>query len=124
MTDEAAERDPSRSIAYILGRIENAVEVIHKTLSEDRTAAAQYRTEIRKELRDHTERMQKIEEAQALMKSDLGEIKPTVAALEAKKNQAVGVMHFGKWAYTLLTAGIGAAIWSAVQSYLGHPPQH
>ncbi len=59
------------------------------------------------------------------MRSSIDRLTPLVDKHEERHNQAVGAMHFGKWVWTVVAGGTGAAIASAIQ-WLGstHPGQH
>jgi hypothetical protein len=59
------------------------------------------------------------------IESTLKRIEPLVDKHEERHNQAVGAVHFGRWIWTVIAGGAGAAIMSAIQWFSGsHPGQH
>ena len=107
------DRTPEKNVDYVLGRIEGQLDNILKTLSENRMADATYRTEVRKQLGEGSERMQHIESQLALVTSDMGEIKPKVAVLEERMHMSNGAARLavvlGKVGH-IISAAIGGAI--------------
>lgn len=102
-----------KSTEYMLGRIESALDIIKQTLSEDRLSSAQYRTEIRKQLGEGTERMQHIETQLAAVTKDVAEIKPKVDVLEERMHMSNGAAKLavvlGKVGH-VISAAVGGAI--------------
>lgn len=118
-------RSPTgKSVEFLLGEIHSQNTIIQQTLSEDRQASAQYRTEVRRELKDHSERMAKLEGAQKAVADDVTEIKPIVIHLEQQRNQAVGAMSLGRWLWTVIAGGAGAGVLAGLQWLVngGHKP--
>ena len=59
------------------------------------------------------------------IESTLKRIEPLVDKHEERHNQAVGAVRFGRWIWTVIAGGAGAAIMSAIQWFSGsHPGQH
>lgn len=59
------------------------------------------------------------------LKSSVDRLAPLVDKHEEQHNRAVGAMHFGKWIWTVIAGGTGAALASALQWIVGaHPGQH
>lgn len=69
-------------VSYELGMLKQGLETILKTLSEDRVASAQYRTDIRRQLTDHSEKMGKIEAGLNGAVANIDKIVPKVERLE------------------------------------------
>lgn len=101
------------SLAFQLGGIKSSLESILKTQSEDRLAAAQYRTEIRSELKEGSRRMQHIESQVAGVVDDVAEMKPKVNTLEQRALMSAGAAKLavilGKGAH-IISAAVGGAI--------------
>jgi hypothetical protein len=67
------------------------------------------------------EKLNKIDSIESTMKR----IEPLVDKHEERHNQAVGAWHFGRWIWTVIAGGAGAAIMSGIQWFSGsHPGQH
>lgn len=107
-------RDMSeQSLAFQLGGIQSQLETIAKTQAEDRMAGATYRTEIRKEIREGTERMQHIEVQVNSVLSDVAEMKPKVSILEQRMHMSNGAAKLAvvlSKAAHILSAAVGGAI--------------
>jgi hypothetical protein len=59
------------------------------------------------------------------LKSSIDRLTPLVDKHEERHNQALGAMHFGKWIWTVVAGGTGAAVMSVAQWLVGgHPGQH
>jgi hypothetical protein len=59
------------------------------------------------------------------IESTLKRIEPLVDKHEERHNQAVGAVHFGRWIWTVIAGGAGAAVMTAIQWFTGsHPGQH
>lgn len=103
----SASRIPTESdMAFMLGQIQAGQTLIQQTLSEDRLASAQYRTEVRKELKDHGERMQKIETQVADMQPKVNSLNDRALMSKGAANLAIVL---GKGAH-VISAGLGAVI--------------
>jgi len=105
-------RDPI-NVDYALGGIKAQLEVITKTLSEDRMASAQYRTDVRRQLADTSEKIGKVSGDLNAAKEDIAEMKPKVEALNQRADMSRGAANFavllGKFAH-VLSAAIGAFV--------------
>lgn len=100
-------------LGFILGRLENGQVIIQQTLSEDRMASAQYRTEVRQRLSDYGERLTFIEASLANQTGDISEMRPKISALEAAAHQSIGVRNFlsaSKGLVQLILGLVGASI--------------
>lgn len=101
-------------LSHTLGRIENALETITKTLSEDRMAAAQYRTEMRRDLTTVRETVTDLKNRVNYNADEIAEMKSDVADYRVTKAQGVGVWNAAKTMWTVILGlgftGIGAII--------------
>jgi len=108
----AEPREP-KNVDYALGRIEAQLDTITRTLSEDRTSSAQYRTDIRRQLGDTSEKLGKLSGDLNSAKDDIAEIKPKVVSLEERALMSKGAANLAivlaKFAH-VLSAAIGGAI--------------
>lgn len=123
---------PDRKIdqlSRVLGGIETKLEVISRTQSEDLVAAAQYRTDIRAEIKDMNKNFQSVEaDVQAVQVDMRGtaekilEIAPAVRALQDRALLSKGAVNLavilGKVAH-LISAMIGGVIVLLFQKWLG-----
>ncbi len=110
----AEPREP-RNVDYALGRIEAQLAMITQTLSEDRMAAAQYRTDVRRQLADTGEKLGAVSGDLHSAKEDIAEMKPKVVSLEQRALMSKGAAQFavllGKFGHILIAAaGGGVAI--------------
>jgi hypothetical protein len=53
------------------------------------------------------------------IESTLKRIEPLVDKHEERHNQAVGAVHFGRWIWTVIAGGAGAAVMTFVQWLIG-----
>lgn len=65
-------------LSHALGRIEQALETITKTLSEDRLASAAYRTEVRRDITVVSEMVGQLRAKVDSNAEDLAEIRPDI----------------------------------------------
>lgn len=122
----SAERTPpAPEMAFMLGQIQAGQTIIQQTLSEDRLASAQYRTEVRKELKEHSERMQDMKTQLAGAIDDIHEMKPKVASLDERATMSKGAAQLavvlGKFAH-IISAGIGATVVLLLDKLVFHKP--
>ena len=94
----------------MLGGLQKASDMIIKALSEDRTAAAQYRTDIRNEIAGLRAEYQSFQSDLKLIKAKVESMEPKVEKLEQKDFSKEGahnaVAIFGK-VLQFLVAAIG-----------------
>jgi hypothetical protein len=106
------DREP-RNVDYALGRIEAQLGTITQTLSEDRMASASYRTEVRKQLADTSEKVGRVSGDLHAAKEDIAEMKPKVVSLEQRALMSKGAAQLavllGKFAH-IVSAAIGALV--------------
>lgn len=100
--------DSQKNVDYAFGRIESILDVIKQTLSEDRLASAQYRTEVRKELREQREQMHAIEIMTRQNAADIAEMKPKMNHLEERALKEEGAFSFAAWLVKAVPALLGA----------------
>lgn len=115
MTD----RQP-HDVSYELGGIKQALDTITRTLSENRTSDAQYRTGIRDEMGKQRDLINGVGNDLAIAKKDIADtkedisgIKPKLESLEARALMSKGAANLavilGKFAH-VISAGIGAVV--------------
>lgn len=116
---------PQNEMAFMLGQIQAGQTIIQQTLSEDRLASAQYRTEVRKELKEHSERMQAMKAQLAGAIEDIHEMKPKVASLDERATMSKGAAQLavvlGK-AGQFIWAGMGAVVVLLLDRLVFHKP--
>lgn len=100
-------------VSYELGGINKQLEAITRTLSENRTADAQYRTGIREEMREQRDAISGVGNDLAIAKRDIADMKPKVESLDQRALMSKGAANFaivlGKVAH-FISAGIGGLI--------------
>ncbi len=123
---------PDREIdplSRVLGGIENELKSISRTQSEDRLAAAQYRTDIRSEIREVNKTFQvmqdDVQSVQSDMRSSAEKISEMIPAVRTLQNNALlskGALNLavilGKIAH-VASAMIGALSVLLFQKWLG-----
>lgn len=116
---------PVHDVSYELGGIKQALETITRTLSENRTADAQYRTGIRADMALQSASINAVQTDMALAKKDIAEIKPKVDSLDQRALMSKGAANLaiilGKGAH-IITAGIGATIALLIERWLRGSP--
>lgn len=81
------------SVAFQLGAIQNGLETITRTLSENRLADAQYRTGVRAEMTAQRDAINSVHTDLAIAKEDVAEMKPKVATLEERMHMSKGAAN-------------------------------
>jgi uncharacterized protein YlxW (UPF0749 family) len=113
MTELSDERPDIGRILIMLGGLEKASNMIIQTLSEDRTAAATYRTEIRTEMAKLSGENQSVRSELNTVKAKVEKIEPIVDRLERKEHGDQAVKTFASsiasFLGKLVQLGIGAA---------------
>lgn len=111
---------PTHDVSYELGGIKQALDTITRTLSENRTADAQYRTGIRDEMGKQRDLINGIGNDLAIAKKDIADTKeditninPKLQSLEDRALMSKGAANFaiilGKFAH-VISAGIGGVL--------------
>jgi hypothetical protein len=95
-------------LSHTLGRIENALETITKTQSEDRVASAAYRTDMRREMTTIRETVFDLKNRVNNNADEIAEMKADVTDYRVTKAQGVGVWNAAKTLWTVVI-GLGAA---------------
>lgn len=112
-------------LSHTLGRIEQSLETITKTLSEDRMASAQYRTEVRRDLSAVRDMVHDLKNRVNNTADDLAELRPDVEDLKKTKQQGIGGWNLVKtiWAVVLAlgAGGIGAILTALGLNRPPHP---
>lgn len=109
------------AVSYALGDIKRQLETITRTLSEDRTASEQHRTDIRKDLHKTNENLSEVKTEMMLAKKDIAEMKPTVESLDQRAMMSKGAANFaimlGKFAH-VIAAAIGGVVALLIDKWL------
>lgn len=111
---------PVRDVSYELGGIKSALDTITRTLSENRTADAQYRTGIREEMGKQRDAINGVGNDLAIAKRDIADTKedisklqPKLESLEARALMSKGAANFaivlGKFAH-IISAAVGGVV--------------
>jgi septal ring factor EnvC (AmiA/AmiB activator) len=112
--------DRPHDVSYELGGINKQLEAITRTLSEDRTASAQYRTDIRKEIATQTAAISAVQTDVLMAKSDIADMKPKVESLNERALMSKGAQNFAillsRFAH-VISAGIGGIIVLLIDRY-------
>lgn len=97
-------------LSHTLGRIEQALETITKTMSEDRLASAQYRTDMRRDLLSVRDMVHDLRNKVDHNSDDIAEIRPDVEDWRIKRAQARSYFSFASNGARAAWAMFGAAI--------------
>ena len=115
------ERREPKNVDYELGRIVAQLDGITKTLSDDRTASAQYRTDVRRQLAETGEKLGKVCGDLHSAKEDIAEMMPKVVSLEHRALMSKGAANLaillGKFAH-VVSAMIGGIIAILLERWL------
>lgn len=120
--------DRPHDVSYELGGIKSALDMITRTLSENRLADAQYRTGIREEMGKQRDAIGSVGNDLAIAKrdiadtkEDIADIKPKMASLEARALMSKGAANLaiilGKGAH-IISAGLGAIIAVVIERWM------
>lgn len=123
---------PNHDVSYELGGINKQLEAITRTLSENRTADAQYRTGIREEMGKQRDAISGVGNDLTLVKKDvsdtkedISDIKPKLKSLEDRALMSKGAANFaivvGKFVH-IISAAVGAFIVILFERWLGGRP--
>lgn len=117
--------DRPHDVSYELGGIKQALETITRTLSENRLADAQYRTDVRKEMTIQHDAIAAVAGDMAMAKKDIADLMPTVESLEQRALMSKGAANFaiilGKFAH-IISAGIGGVLVLLLDRFIFHKP--
>jgi hypothetical protein len=109
-------------LSHTLGRIEQALETITKTLSEDRMASASYRTEMRRDLTAVRDMVHDLKNRVNNTADEVAEMRPDVDDYRMTKAQGIGAWNTAKTVWTI-AVGLGAAGLGAIV-HAFWPPRH
>lgn len=117
--------NPPHDVSYELGGIKTALDTITRTLSENRTADAQYRTGIREQMAQQSKAINDVGNDLVITKRDIADMKPKVESLDQRALMSKGAanlaMILGRFAH-MISAGIGAIIAVLLERWLrGNP---
>lgn len=117
--------DHPHDVSYELGGIKQALDTITRTLSENRTADAQYRTGIRAEMKVQSDAINAVGNDLALTKKDISDMKPKVENLDERAKMSKGATNLaialGKFAH-VISAALGAGIVFLLERWIGGRP--
>lgn len=101
-------------LSHTLGRIEQALDTITKTLGEDRMASASYRTQMRGDLTAVRDMVHDLKNRVNNTADEVAEIRPDILDYRLMKAQGTGIVNAAKVLWIVLIAlgatGIGAII--------------
>lgn len=105
--------DRPHDVSFELGSIKSSLDTITRTLSENRTADAQYRTGIREQMAKQSDAITTVGHDLAIAKKDIADMKPKVESLDQRAMMSKGAANLaialGKFAH-VISAGIGAVL--------------
>jgi hypothetical protein len=117
--------DRPTDVSYELGGINKQLEAITRTLSENRSADAQYRTGIRSEMAAQSAAIGSVGTDLALAKKDISDMKPKVESLSERATMSRGAAMLattlGKVGHVII-AGIGGIIALLLERWLRGSP--
>ena len=99
------------NVSFMLGQLKQGMETIIKTLSEDRSASAQYRTDIRKEIAALRDDYHEVRTDLKTVKEKIEKIEPKVMELEEKDHREQGAKT--------LAVSVGSFLGKAAQLAIG-----
>lgn len=109
-------------LSHTLGRIEQALETITKTLSDDRMASATYRTDMRRDLATVKDSVLDLKNRVNNNADELAEMRPDIEDYRIRRGQGELALSLGKliWGAVIAlgAAGVGAlvhAFWPAAK---------
>lgn len=115
---------PAHDVSFELGGIKSSLDTITRTLSENRTADAQYRTGIRAEMKVQSDAIYAVATDMKIANNAIADMKPKVENLDQRANMSKGAANLaialGKFAH-IISAMIGAGIVFLLERWLGRP---
>lgn len=116
---------PVHDVSFELGGIKASLDTITRTLSENRTADAQYRTGIRDEMGKQRDLINGVGNDLAIAKRDIDDMRPKVESLYERatmsRGAAVLATALGKAGHVIV-AGIGGIIALLLERWLRGSP--
>lgn len=97
-------------LSHTLGRIEQSLETITKTLGEDRMAAATYRTEIRSAVNIVRDNVADLKNKAENTASDVAEMRPYIADYIERRAEVRGLSRLGHLIAALGGGGIALTV--------------
>lgn len=116
---------PVHDVSFELGGIKSSLDTIMRTLSDNRTADAQYRTGIRAEMKVQSDAINSVGNDLALAKKDISDMKPKVENLDDRAKMSKGAQNLAvilAKAAHIISAAIGGAIVFLLTRWLGGRP--
>jgi hypothetical protein len=99
--------DDLHPLSHKLGSMEAKLDMIIRTQSEDRDAGARYRTDIRGELKEQSERLSAVENAVSSSSAQIADMKPKVDRLNEAALKRAGAQ------------GLATALGKGIQVFWG-----
>lgn len=116
--------DRPNDVSYQLGSIQQALDTITRTLSENRLADASYRTAVRDEMTSQRDAINSVGSELSLAKRDISDMKPKVDSLDQRATMSKGAANLaiilGKFAH-VVSAAIGGVIAVLIEHWLRGP---
>lgn len=112
-------------LSVTIGKLLAGVETLTKTASEDRVSAAQYRTDMRREMREQSGSLHDLKGEMSTMRTDVDAMQIDVADYRSNRDQAKGAARLGKVLWIILVAiatGAGACAGAVIQLLIGPRP--
>lgn len=123
---------PAHDVSYELGGIKQQLETITRTLSENRSADAQYRTGIREEMGKQRDAISEVNTKVTITQRDISdtkqavdEIKPKLKSLEDRALMSKGAANFaiavGKVGHVIMAA-LGGIVALLIERWMRGSP--
>lgn len=116
---------PVHDVSFELGGIKSSLDTITRTLSENRTADAQYRTSIRAEMKVQSDAIGAVATDMIVAKNAIADMKPKVESLDDRAKMSKGAQNLAvilAKAAHIISAAIGGAIVFFLTRWLGTRP--
>lgn len=116
---------PVHDVSFELGGIKSSLDTITRTLSENRTADAQYRTGIREEMGKQREAIGAVATDMTIAKNAIADMKPKVESLDDRAKMSKGAQNLAvilaKGAHIISVAIGGAIVFFLTRWFGGRP---
>lgn len=123
--------DSLNELSVTIGKLLGGVETLTRTAGEDRMAAAQYRTDMRREMKEQsgtlgaiTGEVKGLKDNVTFMQKDIDALQRDVSEYRTHRDQFMGAAKLGKmlWAVLIAVSGlVGAAVSTLVSALIGGP---
>lgn len=116
---------PPHDVSYELGGIKESLSTITRTLSENRTADAQYRTGVRAEMKVQSDAINAVATDMKIANNAIADMKPKVESLDDRAKMSKGAQNLAvvlaKGAH-IISAAIGGALVFFLTRWFGGRP--